>query len=315
MSEYRAISIEDVALDQSSIDKASAFDIYIQVTDTKYLKLSNAGEGLSKERLDAYRAKGTTQLFLTAEDYQRYTLSGVEALMLPGAAQAAELRQEGEASLAILFSNQVDGFVLELANTLMDNVLSMVTSTPNMLELLVGLRREDKTGELLYKHAMSVSMLSVMLAHAMGWSSSTELHKIGMAGVFHDIGKKDLEKSLLWNKHLPRTKEDELRREHCQKGAELLAASGDVPPDVIEAVRNHHETCLGTGPGRLAPAAISVMAKIIAVADEFCKLTIDDPNGPRMDAENAVSDIALAEEFDRDVTKALVHLFKKRTAG
>lgn len=310
MNDYHAIPIEDVASDQAALDKISAFDIYIQVTAVKYLKLSNAGDGLSKPRLDAYRAKGTTHLFLTAQDYLRFSAQSPDPNAQPAAAQAAELRKEGEASLAILFSNQVDGFVLELANTLMDNVLSVVTTTPNMLELLVGMRREDKTGELLYKHAMSVSMLSVMLAHAMGWSSSEELHKIGMAGVFHDIGKKDLEKSLLWNKHLPRAKEEELKREHTQKGADLLAASGDVPTDVIEAVRNHHENCVGSGPGKLKPSAISVMAKIIAVADEFCKLTIDDPNGPRMDVESAVSDISLAEEFDTEVSKALVRLFK-----
>jgi HD-GYP domain-containing protein (c-di-GMP phosphodiesterase class II) len=66
-------------------------------------------------------------------------------------------------------------------------------------------------------------------------------------------------------------------QQHTTKGAEILSTIPEMHP-IIPIVRSHHERWDGTGyPDRLAGEDISVLARIVAVADAFDAITSNRP--------------------------------------
>jgi HD-GYP domain-containing protein (c-di-GMP phosphodiesterase class II) len=68
---------------------------------------------------------------------------------------------------------------------------------------------------------------------------------------------------------------------HPFKGMQMLLSLGIVPDDVIAIVYEHHENAIGQGfPRKLRNLKMHPLAKVVAVADEFCNLTLSNPNCP-----------------------------------
>ena len=76
---------------------------------------------------------------------------------------------------------------------------------------------------------------------------------------------------------------------HPGAGANILSPIG-YHPDVLDAVRSHHERADGTGyPSGLVAGQTPLLAKIVAVADAFEALTHDRPYRPALPPSEAVA--------------------------
>jgi HD-GYP domain-containing protein (c-di-GMP phosphodiesterase class II) len=99
------------------------------------------------------------------------------------------------------------------------------------------------------------------------------LKRLSLAARLHDIGKVGVPEEVL-NKPGPLTGvEDLLIREHPIIG-ERIVAPIVRNPDVLAAIRGHHERLDGSGyPDGLAGDRIPLLARVIAIADCFDALT------------------------------------------
>jgi putative nucleotidyltransferase with HDIG domain len=104
-----------------------------------------------------------------------------------------------------------------------------------------------------------------------------KLRALEVGAALHDIGKIAIPDTVL-NKPGKLTEEEfNLIKEHAALGSEILQPV-PFPPEVVEAVRHHHEKWDGTGyPDRLKAEEIPLMARIVAVADVYDALTSDRP--------------------------------------
>lgn len=104
-----------------------------------------------------------------------------------------------------------------------------------------------------------------------------KLRALEVGAALHDIGKIAIPEAVL-NKPGKLTPEEfEIIKEHAALGSEILEPV-PFPPEVVEAVRHHHEKWDGTGyPDKLAGMQIPLMARIVAVADVYDALTSDRP--------------------------------------
>ena len=108
-----------------------------------------------------------------------------------------------------------------------------------------------------------------------------DIQLIELGAELHDVGKIGVRESVL-HKPGPLTQEEyEHIMQHPVIGARILAPLLKHAPQVLAIVRSHHERMDGKGlPDGLARDAISLPARIVAVADGFDAMTTGRPYRP-----------------------------------
>ena len=137
-----------------------------------------------------------------------------------------------------------------------------------------------------------------------------KLFNLGLAALFHDIGKKNIDVSIL-NKpgKLTLQEREEINR-HPQYGYDEAIRLG-FSEDVAQGILTHHEKKDGTGyPNRLSKEHIPEIGRIISVADVYDAITSDRPYRQPMPAEEAVSFLMNSNSFDFEAVKNLIRLVK-----
>lgn len=189
-----------------------------------------------------------------------------------------------------------DIFVAGLDRKKFDDSASVVNSTiaiisedKNLLSLLDILNSHT---DYLYAHSLAVSTYSVIIAQKMGIEAASILFKISLGGLFHDIGKKEIDKAILDKPRNQMTPEELLILEsHSFRGKEILMSIPSVPSDVALIVLHHHENVFGQGPLKLKGLAIHPMAKIVSVANKFSGLVIKHPQRELLNPSQALERI------------------------
>ena len=125
-------------------------------------------------------------------------------------------------------------------------------------------------------HSQRVSDYSVMIAQELGLDE-TLVNDIRIGSLLHDIGKIGIPDSILLKKGTLNLAENELMREHPRTGGNILSQVKLLDP-MRPAILEHHERLDGTGyPAKLTDKQISLMGRIVAVADVFDAMTSNRP--------------------------------------
>lgn len=147
-------------------------------------------------------------------------------------------------------------------------ISSIAESLLGNSEVMVHLLNDKVAGEEVYYHALNVSMLALILGKAMGFDAAT-LQLIGIAAVFHDIGKEDIPSRILLKTEPLTHPEETLIRQHCETGARM-AARGGLPEAAVQAILQHHENLDGSGyPSGLAGESIGRLARVVSIANYY----------------------------------------------
>ena len=159
------------------------------------------------------------------------------------------------------------------AGKLVDSIAEVFLSGNDAVMHLI---QQTAGSEELYFHSLNVSVLAMMLANEMKCTDS-QIKSVGMAGLFHDLGKVNVPDNI--NKKITAlTKvEQNFFEMHPQYGVEVGQQAG-MPKVVLGVIANHHEYFDGSGyPNKLKGDAIRMPIVTIAnVYDNLCNHT--DPN-------------------------------------
>ncbi len=130
--------------------------------------------------------------------------------------------------------------------------------------------------EEIYAHSVNVCILSLIVGIGLGYSRS-DLHKLGVGALFHDVGK--LGCGELHRKATPLTPEEwELAKTHSRAGYDLLHDRAEISLLSAHVAWQHHERLDGSGyPRGLKGPEIHEFARIAAVANAFDALVADRP--------------------------------------
>lgn len=124
-----------------------------------------------------------------------------------------------------------------------------------------------------YTHCINVSILAVILGKKLGYSRK-ELEMIGMAGMFHDVGKALIPETILNKPGKLNEKEMNVMRTHSLRGYEILKTQEDIPEEILRGALEHHEKYDGSGyPRGLKGEDISDISRLLAVVDVYDALT------------------------------------------
>jgi len=155
--------------------------------------------------------------------------------------------------------------VKRAVQSIVDQVLSNEVS-------LVGLTTIRDYDEYTFTHSVNVCIFSVAMGRRLGLTK-LQLYDLGMAALFHDVGKSRVPMEVL-SKDGPLTEEEwRIMQAHPWLGVLTLfglRGYGEIPyRGMISAYEHHMKIDLTGYPKSLRPRVMSVYSKIIACADAF----------------------------------------------
>ncbi len=279
--EFCKIPIEDFIA-----EKEMDYGVYIRISKSKYIKIAHNGGKLSEDKVQAFRARSVTHLYIRQEDFAK--LVGFTLLVSKAVSNSSQIDKEkkmrfmqytGEMIMQQAYVAGTDEVIFRNAKDFLTTSLNILTEDDETFALLGLLSNHT---DFLYAHSLGVSMFSVMIAKQLGWQSPQTLFKLSFAGLFHDIGKKEVPPDILAKSRATLTQQERaLFESHTTRGMEILQSLKTAPTEVIQVAYEHHEDILGQGfPQGISKTKTHPFSLIVSVANTFCEYTIRSPQVP-----------------------------------
>jgi HD-GYP domain-containing protein (c-di-GMP phosphodiesterase class II) len=186
--------------------------------------------------------------------------------------------------------------------------LALVDESIDGQEVAAAVLHVRAFDDYLFAHSVNVSVLSVLVGHAMGLSR-TDLQALAAGGLVHDAGMARLSREI-WDKDGPLTEAEyaEVRR-HPALGADSLKSAIAGMPEIGPIVLQHHERLDGSGyPDGLRGDSIHPLARVTAVCDVFDAMRGERRYRPKFLPYDAMAHVmqASTSTLDPDVVRAFV---------
>ncbi len=314
--DYCKISLEDFIS-----EKEVEYSVYIRMTSAKYIRIAHQGGKISEDRIVAFKAKGLHYVYIKREDFSRLVGFNLKiAKVLQSSSQVGYEKKihfmsyTADLILESAFVKGVDQEAFQNANEFLKTSMDVLADDSESFGILNILSNH---ADHIYAHSLGVSTFCVMIAKEMGWTSAPVLFKLAQGGLFHDVGKKEIDREILEKPRALLTQKERAAIEtHTIRGREILESLKGIPTDVIQMAYQHHEDDLGQGyPRRLLKKDIHPFAKVCRVANVFCEYVIKShPHVETISPDAAIKKMALfdADTFDKDAFAALRRLFKMK---
>lgn len=155
---------------------------------------------------------------------------------------------------------QADSLVQEMAEV-------ALTEGDIAIHAINGNRSSDAN----YQHSINVLVLSLMMSKTLDLSRE-DAKALGLAAIFHDIGKLKVSDKVLLKKE-PLNKTEQMHyEEHCAIGAQLAMTAG-LSTDVCRLIFQHHELIDGSGyPKQLSGDDIDPLSRLLSLVNAYDNL-------------------------------------------
>lgn len=158
-------------------------------------------------------------------------------------------------------------------------------------------------------HSERVAIISKWIAQQMPQLTESDVHRVYLAGLLHDIGKLGISDSILGKNGKLDDEQFAHLKTHPAVGAKILGGMKQMR-DIIPGILCHHEKIDGTGyPNALKGKDIPLIGKIISIADSFDAMTSDRPYRKALLIEEALQEIrrGLGTQFDEEAAMAFLN--------
>ena len=266
----------------------SFFDVYIRLTNGRYLKILQAADAFSEERVTNYIKKGVRVFFIRKDAHASYVAYcdhlSTALLSLPAAPLALQIRQTlnaGEETLKFLSERGIPKGTIDHAIRFSKNIQRLITELK--LDQHPTLRSFIKDTAV-YDHAIGTTLIASLLMPPLKLNLERLQLGIGMASLLHDVGLYNTAPGLE-DKPEGEMSADELTLylAHPAESVRILATIKGIDSISLQAVFQHHERRDGKGfPKQLSVGAISMVSEIVGISDEFSRLLRQAAKNPKI---------------------------------
>jgi HD-GYP domain-containing protein (c-di-GMP phosphodiesterase class II) len=257
-------------------------DVFLKLSDEKFVKIINKDDLYDVEIINKYENKGCRYFYVPGNDFESFSKNYGASLSraLAKKSMPAEHRISGEQDGIALIHDQIIN--MGITTEVMSTVDVVVTSSihqlrqnhhiANLLELMTRNRGYQ------YAHSLMISYISITIATKMSWNTDFTLEKLATAAILHDVVIEDEKIAKLHDlasldeiKKAPwRTKE--LINNHTKQAFTMIERMRTIPPDVSKIVQLHHDDGTSNGyPLKIKTQAIPPLVAIFILAEEFTR--------------------------------------------
>lgn len=198
---------------------------------------------------------------------------------------ARDVAAGGAAAIASMFSSALTDGAIDVAaakgasRRIADNI-----AEDGLSNWLDTVRRHH---EGTYQHCLLVTGVAVDFGLSLGLAKA-DIERLHTAAMFHDIGKARIPLAVLDKPGRLDPQERTLLETHPAAGYEVLRGTSGISPEVLDAVRHHHEYLDGSGyPDALCAESICDIVRILTISDIFAALIESRSYKPAMPREQA----------------------------
>ncbi len=153
---------------------------------------------------------------------------------------------------------------------MVDDIIESVFRNEQASATICKLKRFD---EYTFTHSINVGVLAVILGRPLNLDRNV-LRMLGIAGLFHDVGKAKVPEEILNKPGKLTDREFQIMQGHPGLGHTIMEGQKGLAREVLEAVLQHHERYDGRGyPLGLKGGAIGKFTRIVSVVDVYDALT------------------------------------------
>lgn len=187
--------------------------------------------------------------------------------------EARQAADEGAAFLASVFAVVTSGQQINAGDG--SQAAGRISNTIAEIGFSDWLETVRRHHEGTYQHCLLVTGTAAAFGLNLGLARS-DMERLCSAAMFHDIGKAKIPLAVLDKPGRLDDQERALIETHPAIGYEALLGTPGVSPEILDAVRHHHEYLDGSGyPDGLGAAGISDLVRILTISDIFAALIED----------------------------------------
>lgn len=256
-------------------------DIYINLSDNKYLKIINQNELYSFDIIEKFKIKGIDFFYIKQEDFSTFTEHYAQLISstLSSTSLTEQERIESEVD-SLQFVHEtihhlgIDEGVIKAVNAVMDSNTRVIKNIPDLGNLL---KKMVNAKNYIYEHSLLNSYVCAMIVQEMNWSTEGTIQKMALASLMHDMALIDPELAMISelteetiNKKALDYRQIGLIRKHPLEMAQRVNKIKNFVSEVDQIIINHHERPDGSGfPKGLQAAQLSPLSCIFIVTEEF----------------------------------------------
>ncbi len=264
-------------------------DVYIRLSDHKFVKMFKKGAEFTEEDAQSYLEKKKIKYLYIHKSQSESFIKKLGAALekaITGIDKGVTLIPSYPDSLhqAIhSLCNQM-GFtepVQQLVKKGVDLGLQSLTEMPTLGKMLTELSKKNK--DYISAHSMAVAHVACSLATSMKWPSDITFRKLTYAAFLHDIALPNDRLAKLgnrpdWRKELSSLSEEERKLiiNHPTNISTLVIRFKELPPDVDIIIKQHHERPSGKGyPAGLFGDKIAPLSAVFNLAHDLVDYSLD----------------------------------------
>jgi len=283
-------SLISIPLESIPTDVPLFYPIYLKV-NTKFVLFRSAGDILTRDRAGQLDTFKVDAVYVSKNDLMTYVESLKSGLDEIGIQSGNETAGLGLRHLLYSYWKVMETYG-EIKDTTFTQIKAMTTKVPISIaksrELAVKLlRRSQEPTAYFGNHCVNVSLYAVAIGLKMRLTEE-QLSDLALAGICANIGIIKVPREILFKPEALTPEERKVVEGHPKFGEEILKMLF-APQQVITATAQHHEWISGGGyPAGIKGEEISLLARIIAIAEVYDALISDRPWGAAMPPSKAV---------------------------
>jgi HD-GYP domain-containing protein (c-di-GMP phosphodiesterase class II) len=303
------------------LDK-TCVDLYLQYHEEpteEPVLYRDAGYPLSKDRAQGLAKRFQDTLYVSACDYASFSrdlanymeeafekdvLQPLESYELLQYAVSVEIEQTLRMVQSDEYVHKTQSIGRQISRLLAEEKVLPI-------DLFQIVRHDFQT----FVHVTNVAGYATLLAKELGICDSTELEKIAVGGLLHDLGKRHIPRSILNKTEVLTRTEWEIIQQHPQRGYEELCHRNHLEHGQLMMVYQHHEHVNGAGyPVGILGNEIHPWARLLAVVDVFDALTGERPYRIPNTPEQAIEFLTsrAGTQFDEEMVQCWASAMTKR---
>lgn len=299
--------------------RVGGFSLYLK-QDDRLVLYAEKGELFTDEHKERLAMLDVDHLYVKGTDYVHYMAyledNIIDVLDDETVPVRERARAWNDATVAIAketfdraLPSPIDKRQFKRIQNLIANSLKFLTRDDALKELA----RFIKDGDELFRHGISVMVMTVTLLSTFIKDDSDMLVSVGMGAILHDIGKLELPPELFKKRYDNLSREDkDLIKSHPALGVGICS-SLPLPQETLQCILFHHEREDGLGyPSGSTGQMLPTYVKALILCNVYDNLTRMKSDGRIMSPFEALTHIkSMRNSFDQDLLKRLIAVLAK----